>query len=315
VCTSLTFLIVDLEVKFATRGQLTSWLSWENDSVLAGTPPPSNEDDGYKVPITVTASYSAFGMSHVIESRLELEIISPGSGAAELASSLRSVSNAHSAGGGNTMDPGLEAYLDDDDDDMMFMSGGNPFSSENNTPPSAITPSIANPNQLLYVPSQSLQNSLQNSPLKQSPMGPTPSPSGPSLPNSAINPLTPTMSPASLQFSQHVVGSTPRQPSSAPQTPIGGPPSQLSLQIPSQSHENTGPPNQPGPFRYSHDPQSSMMYSLQNHMRLSPPASAESSSGNRMYGIDEEASDNTPLEHGYFDDTYPVELGSPFLER
>jgi hypothetical protein len=243
-------------------------------------------------------------MGHVIESRLELDIRSPGSGLSDLASSLRNAANAQNVAPGNpAMESGMDGYIDDDDDDMMYVAGHAVFSSENNTPPSAITPSMTNPNQLLYVPSQS----LQNSPMKQNMMGPTPPASGPSLSNRSINPLTPTMSPASLQYNPHGVNAS-RQPSSAPQTPLGGPPNQLSLQIPSHSAADvsslSAPPAQQSNLRY--DMQPSMMY-MQNHMRLSPPASES-----RMYGIDEEVND---ISHGYFDDTYPLELGSPFLER
>ena len=291
------------------RGQLPSWLNWESESVLVGTPPVSGDEEAYKVPISVSASYSAFGMSHVIESRLDLDIRSPGSGLGEL-SSLRS-GTLQSASSTAPFDTGMEAYLDDDDDDMMYVSQ-HQFSSETNTPPSAITPSTANPNQLLYVPSQS----LQNSPLKQSPMGPTPPPSGPGLINTSLQTLTPTLSPASLQFNQHGLGTTPRQPASAPQTPLGGPPShQLSLQIPPQSHD-ISQQSQPNLRFNMNDVHPNVMYGVQNHMRLSPPASAES--GTRMYGIDEELGsehNSTTGGPGYFDDSYPLELGSPFLER
>jgi hypothetical protein len=283
---------------------LPSWLDWDTESVLAGTPPTPADEEGYKVPIILTATYNAFGMSHVIESRLELDIRSPGSGMGDLASSLRNAANLQNVSSGNpVMESGMDAYLDDDDDDMMYVSGHAVFHSENNTPPSAITPSTTNPNQLLYVPSQS----LQNSPLKQNMMGPTPPASGPSLSNRSMNPLTPTLSPASLQYNPHGVTAS-RQPSSAPQTPLGGPPSQLSLQIPTRTGADisslSAPPTQQSNLRY--DIQPPMMY-MQNHLRLSPPTSES-----RMYGIDEEVND---ISHGYFDDTYPVELGSPFLER
>src|SRR5271170_5487646 len=144
----MTVLILDLEVKYSVRGQLPSWLNWESDSVLIGTPPASGDEEPYKVPISVTASYSAFGMSHVIDSRLELDVHSPGSGAGEL-SSLRSGSTLQSASSTAPFDLGMEAYLDDDDDDMMYVHQ-HQFSSETNTPPSTIMPSMANPNQLLY---------------------------------------------------------------------------------------------------------------------------------------------------------------------
>lgn len=281
---------------------------WESDSLLAGTPPVPRDDEGYKVLITLSATYNAFGMSHVIESRLELDIQSPGSSVNNLASSFRSTSNVQSASMGSGLEGGMESYLDDEDDDMAYIGGQNPFASETNTPPSAIAPSMANPNQLFYVPSQS----LQNSPLKQGPLGSTPPPPGPSLSNMSLNPLTPTLSPASLQYNQHVVGSTPRQPTSAPQTPIGGPPSQLSLQIPQHTQDSSSLQNQQSNVPFMNEVQPHMMYGLQNDMRLSPPASAESAEGNRMYGIDE---DNNSMGHGYFDDTYPLELGSPFLER
>lgn len=285
---------------------------------MAGTPPAPSDEESYKVSISVSASYSAFGMSHVIDSRLDLDVRAPGSGVGEL-SSLRSASTLQSASTTAPFDAGMEQYLDDDDDDMMYVSQHH-FSSETNTPPSAITPSMANPNQLLYVPSQS----LQNSPLKQSPMGPTPPPSGPGLINTSLQTLTPTLSPASLQFNQHVVGTTPRQPTSAPQTPLGGPPSQLSLQIPPQSRDSLpslgggdGGQQPQQNLRFNmNDVQPNVTYGLQTHMRLSPPASAES--GNRMYGIDEELGsehNSTTGGHGYFDDSYPLELGSPFLER
>src|SRR5271154_2093448 len=309
-CSYDLFLILDLEVKFSVRGQLPSWLNWESESVLVGTPPVSDDEEAYKVQISVSASYSAFGMSHVIDSRLDLDIRSPGSGLGEL-SSLRS-GNLQSASSTAPFDTGMEAYLDDDDDDMMYVSQ-HQFSSETNTPPSAITPSMANPNQLLYVPSQS----LQNSPLKQSPMGPTPPSSGPGLINTSLQTLTPTLSPTSLQFNQHGLATTPHQPPPAPQTPLGGPPSQqLTLQIPPQSHDSPGQPPKPNlPFNMN-DAQPNVMYGVQNHMRLSPPASAES--GTRMYGIDEELGsehNSTTGGPGYFDDSYPLELGSPFLER
>jgi hypothetical protein len=301
--------MVDLEVKFATTGQLPPWLNWESDSLLAGTPPIPNDGEAYKVPITLTASYSAFGMSHVIESRLELDIRSPGSAVGDTGSSLRSSSNIQSGSENPGLEGGLESYLDDDDDDTTFISGQNAFSSETTTPPSAITPSMANPNQLLYVPSQS----LQNSPLKQSPINQTPPSSGPSLGATSFNPLTPTLSPATLQFNQKA---TPRQSTSAPHTPLGGPPSQLTLQIPRQTHEVSSlsvAANQQRNMRFMNDIQPSVQYGLQNPTRVSPPTSAES--GNRMYGIDEELSDNNSMGHGYFDDSYSLGLGSPFLER
>jgi hypothetical protein len=295
-------LILDLEVKYSVRGQLPSWLNWESDASLVGTPPPADGDEGYVIPVTLTASYTAFGMSHVIESRLELDIRPPGSGISDLASSLRNISSMHQSAMSG-LEGSMEAYLDDDDDDMAYVAQHH-FSSETNTPPSGITPTMANPNQLLYVPSQS----LQNSPLKHAPIGHTPPPTGASVP---VNPLTPSLSPASLQYSQHVVGSTPRHPASAPQTPIGGPPSHLSVQIPSQAT--------PGSIRFTNEPQQGqMMYTLQNHLHLnSPPASADSGPGGKMYGIDEElGSDHNSMGgHGYFDDSYQVELGSPFLER
>ncbi len=291
-------------MKFSVRGQLPAWLDWESECVLAGTPPTPTDEEGYKVPIMLTASYNAFGMSHVIESRLELDIRSPGSGMGDLASSIRNATNVQNLASGNPVtEGGMDAYLDDDDDDMMYVTSHAVFSSENNTPPSAITPSTNNPNQLLYVPSQS----LQNSPLKQNMMGPTPPASGPSLSNRSINPLTPTLSPASLQYNPQVVA-TARQPSSAPETPVPGPPNQLSLQIPSHTpvdmSSHSAPAAQQGNFHYGMQP--SMVY-MQNHVRLSPPASES-----RMYGIDEESHE---IPHGYFDDSYPLELGSPFLER
>jgi hypothetical protein len=301
--------MLDLEVSFAIRGQLPSWLSWESESVLAGIPPVPQDEEPYKESIAVTANYSAFGMSHVIESQLELEITSPGSGVAELASSLRSSVNPHFASGsGGAVDGGIEAYLDDDDDDMMFANSGNPFSSEHNTPPSAITPSLANPNQLLYVPSQSLQSSQ----LKQTAVGPASHTSVQPLAKVPMNSLTPILSPTSLQFNAHAVGSTSRQSSSAPQTPHGGPPSQpLSLQIPSQPEINLASvSNQQPHFRYTDDNQPNVMYNI-NQMRLSPPISGESANANRIYGIDEDVAG----EHGYFDESYSVELGSPFLGR
>lgn len=303
-------------MKFSVRGQLPSWLRFESESVIAGTPPPANEDESYTVPIALSANYSAFGMSHVIESRLELDIRSPNSGVGDLASSLRGISNVQASSSGNPgVEGGMDSYIDDDDDDMMYLSGQNAFSSENNTPPSAITPSMTNPNQLLYVPSQS----LQNSPMKQTSVGPTPPTSAAPLSAMSLNapqPLTPTLSPASTQFNQHVVPSS-RQPSSAPQTPHAGTPSQLSLQIPQHTHDMSSvpaPPSQGSHFRYTNDMQPSVMYGIQNQMRLSPPTSTESTGG-RMYGIDEELGDNNSMGHGYFDEAYPLELGSPFLER
>src|SRR5271170_3095776 len=115
----MTFLILDLEVKYSVRGQLPSWLTWESDSVLVGTPPAPGDEEAYKVPISVSASYSAFGMSHVIESRLDLDIRSSGSGLGEL-SSLRS-GNLQSASTTAPFDTAMEAYLDDDDDDMLYV--------------------------------------------------------------------------------------------------------------------------------------------------------------------------------------------------
>jgi len=297
-------LILDLEVKYSVRGQLPSWLNWESDASLIGTPPAADGDEGSTVSITVTASYTAFGMSHIIESRLDLNIRPPGSGISDLASSLRQISGTQRTPMETSgMEGSMEAYLDDDDDDMAYVNQHH-FSSETNTPPSGAIPTMANPTQLLYVPSQS----LQNSPLKQTPIGQTPPPTAP---GGTINPLTPSLSPVSLQYSQHVVSSTPRQPASAPQTPVGGPPSHLSVQIPSQAP--------PGSVRFTNETQSSqMMYSLQNHLHLnSPPASAESTGAGKMYGIDEEmGSDHNSMgAEGYFDDSYQVELGSPFLER
>ena len=300
----MTNLILDLEVKFSIRGPIPSWLGWESDSVLVGTPPAGTDEEGYRVPINLTASYNAFGMSHFIESQLVLDVLSPGSGTGDLASSLRSISNVQSASFGPGMEGGMESYLDDDDDDMGYVASQNPFSSETNTPPSA---TMANPNQLLYVPSQS----LQNSPLKHSSLGPTTPPSGPSHSSISMNPLTPTLSPASLQYNQHIVGTTHRQPKSAPQTPRAGPPSQLSLQIPHQSHDF----NQESDLHLMNEVQHQVTYGLQNHMRLSPPASAESTVGGRVYGIDEELGDNNSTGHVYFDDSYHLGLGSPFLER
>ena len=308
---------IDLEVTFSVRGQLPPWLSWESDSVLTGTPPAAADEEAHKFPIPVTASYSAFGMSHVINSQLDLDIRPPGSTVGDLSSSVRSASNLRSVSTAPPFDPGMEAYLDDDDDDMTYV-GQHQFSSETNTPPSGITPSTTNPNQLLYVPSQS----LQNSPLRQSPMGPTPPPTGPALLNTSLQTLTPTLSPASLQFNQPVIGTTPGQPTSAPQTPLGRPRSQLQLSVqipPQQSHDSLpsgGGGQQHLRFNMNDVQPNVTMYGFQNHMRLSPPASAES--GTRMYGIDEELSsehNSTAGGHGYFDDSYPLELGSPFLER
>jgi hypothetical protein len=297
-------------------GQLPSWLQFESESVLAGTPPPANDDEGYIVPIALTASYSAFGMSHVIEGRLDLDIRSPNSGVVELTSSLRSVSNVRASSGNPALEGGMESYMDEDDEEMMYLSGQNAFSSENNTPPSAITPSMTNSNQLLYVPSQS----LQNSPMKQTSMGPTPPASVTPLNTMSLNapqPLTPKHSPASTHFNQHVVPSS-RHSSSAPQTPLAGTPSQLTLQIPQHNHDMSSvsaPPSQGSNLRYSNEMQPSVMYGVPNQMqRPSPPASAESTGG-RMYGIDEELGDNNTMGHGYFDEAYPLELGSPFLER
>ena len=267
------------------------------------------------MPIALTATYTGFGMTHVINSRLELDIRNPGT--SDLASSLRAASAAQSGSSGNAgMEGGMEAYLDDDDDDMMFMGGHNAFSSEQNTPPTAITPVTANPQNLLYIPSQS----LQNSPLKSGSVGPTPPASAPplSLTLHQPHPLTPNPSPAALQFGGTVVHSTPRQPSSAPQTPIGGPPSHLTLHIPQHNTEMSSPLSAPGSqqahFHYlnGNDANQPMMYGLQTHMRLSPPASAES--GGRMNDIDEELHDSS-MSHGYFDDSYTQGLGSPFLER
>jgi len=218
------------------RGQLPHWLSWESDSVLTGTPPTSANKEPYKLPISLAASYSAFGMSHLIQSQLDLDIRSPGSGVGDLSLSLRSTSSLQSMSTAPPLDHGMDAYLDDDDDDMMYVSQRQ-FSSETNTPPSGITPSMANPNQLLYVSSQS----LQNSPLRQSPIVPTPPPSGSALVNTSLQTLTPTLSPESLQFNHQILGANPSQPTSAPQKPIGGGQRsqvQLSLQIPpQQSHD------------------------------------------------------------------------------
>ena len=253
-------------------------------------------------------------MKHVIDARLDLDIRSPGSNVGDLSSSLRTTSNVQQGATAGNLAGGMESYLDDDeDDDMMFPGNPNPFSSGNNTPPSAnITPTTANPNQLLYVvPSQS----LSGSPMKQSPLVSTSSAAGAGIPG--VHPLTPSLSPASLQFNANIIANTPRHPSSAPQTPIGGPPSQLSLQIPTQSHDTStsAPPTQ-AHFRYMSDVQPTMGYTMQNHMRLSPPASAESAGGgNRMYTMDEDLGDNLSTEQGYFDDSYALELGSPFIER
>jgi hypothetical protein len=164
---------------------------------------------------------------------------------------------------------------------------------------------MTNPNQqLFYIPSQS----LQNSPLKQRPLGPTTPPSGPSLPNMSLNPLTPSLSPTSLQFNQHV-GPTS---TSAPQTPLGGPPSQLSLQIPQYPHDAPSLQQQHANLALVNEVQPQMIYGLHNQMHLSPPTSAGATDGNRIHGIEE---DNSMEEHRYFDDTYPLELGSPFLEK
>lgn len=253
-------------------------------------------------------------MSHIIESRLELDIRSPGSGAGDLVTSLQSATALQPPTAGNIgVDSAMESYLDDDDDDdLMYLSGQNQFSSENTTPPSGVTAPLANP--LFYVPSQS----LQNSPLKHSPIGPTPPPSGPMLSNMAsMNSLTPTLSPTSLQFNQAtVVGSTPRQPTSAPQTPVGDAPSHLSLQIHRQAHDVSSrvtPPAQQGNPHFMSEVQPSVVFSLPNH--TSPHTNADSAGSNRMYGIDDELGDHHSISHGYFDESYPVELGSPFLER
>ena len=256
------------------------------------------------MPITVTASYTAFGMSHIIESRLDLDIRRPGSGISDLASSLRQMSGAQQTSMRSSgMEGSMAAYLDDDDDDMAYVNQHH-FPSETNSPPPGVTPTMTNPTQLLYIPSQS----LQNSPLKQTPTGHTPPPTASAV---TMNPLTPSLSPVSFQYNQHVVSATPRHTASAPQTPIGGPPSHLSVQIPSQVP--------PGSLQFANEPQSGqMMYSLQNHLHLnSPPASAESTGAGKMYGIDEEMGNdhNSMIGQGYIDDSYQVELGSPFLER
>jgi hypothetical protein len=228
---------------------LPAWLDWESECVLAGTPPTPTDEEGYKVPIMLTASYNAFGMSHVIESRLELDIRSPGSGMGDLASSLRNAANVQNVSSGNSvMESGMDVYLDDDDDEMMYVTGHAVFSSENNTPPSAITPSTTNPNQLLYVPSQS----LQNSPLKQNMMGPTPPASGPSLSNRSMNPLTPTLSPIqssrSSNLSSTVVSAS--NPYRRPSQPINPP---NSFPRPGRyvlSFRSSSPTKQP-PLRYA----------------------------------------------------------------
>lgn len=304
----LYFLTIDLEVKFQVRGQLPQWLSWEGTNSLTGVPPKPDNDEPYKVSIPLTSEYTAFGMKHVIDARLDLDVRSPGSNVGDLSSSLRTASNVQQGPTAGNLAGGMESYLDDDeDDDMMFPGNPNPFGSGNNTPPSAnITPTTANPNQLLYVvPSQS----LSTSPMKQSPLS-----SGPGMPG--VHPLTPSLSPSSLQFNPNVIATTPRHPSSAPQTPIGGPPSQLTLQIPQSHDQSTSAPPTQGHFRYMSDVQPTMVYTMQNHMRLSPPASAESAGGgNRMYAMDEDLADNLSTEQGYFDDSYPLELGSPFIER
>jgi hypothetical protein len=302
-------LTIDLEVKFSTREQLPAWLHWESDAVLVGTPPAPNDNEAYKESIILTATYNAFGMTHVIESRLEVDIRSPSDG--DLAPSLGG-SNVQRPPMTNTgMESGMEAYLDDDDDDMMFM-GQHAFSSETNTPPSAIAPSGGHQAGLLYIPS----HSLQNSPLKQSSMGPTPPATGPPLSTMSLNPpqpLTPNQSPAPLHFNQNVVASS-RQPSSTPQTPLGGPRTNLSLHIPHHQEMSSlsTQQNQHSHFRYMNDVQPSIMYGIQNQMRLSPPTSADSNG--RIGYIDGELGDDG-TGHGYFDDSYPLELGSPFLER
>lgn len=293
-------------MKYSVRGLLPPWLTWENESTLAGTPPPANEDS-YKIPISISATYTAFGMSHVIESRMELDVRRPGTNIHEMA--LRTPGNAAASVTRTPgMETGMETYLDDDDDDMMYM-GQQGFSSENTTPQSAVTPSLANPNQLLFIPSQS----LQNSPLKQS-MGPTP-PSGQSMLSiTQSNPLTPSVSPGALQYNQHLI-SNPRQPSSAPQTPIAGPPSQLPLQVPSHDpSSHSVPPANTNSMQFMGDVQNApMMYGSQSHMT---PNSVDSGAPrNNMYGIEEELSDNHSTQHNYFEDSYPLELGSPFLER
>src|SRR5271167_4921701 len=116
-------LIVDLEVKFSVRGQLPPWLCWESDSALVGRPLVPNDGEGYKVQIPLNATYNAFGITHVIESQLELDVRPPGSGVGDLASSLRTVSNLRSALVGTGMEGGMESYLDDEDDDMAYMGG------------------------------------------------------------------------------------------------------------------------------------------------------------------------------------------------
>jgi hypothetical protein len=269
---------------------------------LAGTPPPANEDT-YKVPCTISATYTAFGMTHVIESRLELDIRRPGT------SIDIGPRNAVSISGAMRNMEIMEAYLDDDDDDMLYI-GQNTFSSENTTPRSGATPTIANPNQLLYVPSQP----LQSSPMKQS-MGPTPPGTAPTM--LSINqghPLTPSISPVAIQYNPHLT-SISRQPSSAPQTPIGRPPSQLSLQIPASSHDPSSHSAQSNAnIQFMNDVQpSQMMYTPQGHM--TPTSTGDSGGPRTIYGIDEELSDGHSIHHSYFEDSYPLELGSPFLER
>lgn len=216
-----------------------------------------------------------------------------------------------SFGAMRNMEPSMEAYLDDDDDDMMYM-GQNAFSSENTTPQSAIAPSIANPNQLLYVPSHSLQNPPLQQTIGRTPPGTTPT----VLSMNQGHLLTPSISPVAVQYNPHLT-SLARQPSSAPQTPIGRPPSQLSLQLPQSSHDTSSHSASASDtnVQFMNEVQpSSMVYASQGHM--TPTSSgADSGAPRAMYGIDEELSDNHSIQHNYFEDSYPLELGSPFLER
>ena len=62
-----------ISTKFSTQGELPSWLVWETGSVLAGTPPTSPEGS---ILVSLSANYSVGGASFVIESRLELRVLS-----------------------------------------------------------------------------------------------------------------------------------------------------------------------------------------------------------------------------------------------
>jgi hypothetical protein len=273
-------------VRYSVRGHLPTWLSWESDSVLGGSAPPSANNERYKALITVAANYTMFGMSHTIESRMELDIRPPGSHVADTNVPAGSAAQA-TAGPTSGMEHTMDTTLDDDGEELSFQ-GQTAFSSGYTTPQSAATPGLTNPAPFLYLSNQS----LQNTPLRQG-IGPTPSPVpggvvGGGMTITPAQALTPTISPGSAQFNPYTA---PRPPSSGPQTPLGGRPSpQLSLHLTHLTHDSSSGSLVAHPYA---------SHFTNGHLMYDPPLHAEPNG--LILGFDD-MSDSSNKSQVYFEE-------------